>query len=457
MKMDPSRSGSSISALTLALVALSTITAVAIAAGSVTLPGTAHRQAEVASGRDRYVETLPGLRTGAVSERQRLLNSAILNEHLSKGEHLRLRAGTRIEIGSTIRIGSGGAIIGDSGPERPTFYLPASAFNNRNDPAGRYGRNAVGIDFSGELGGTFRASAGVRIENVRLLSEQAQGRWLHAIVGRNVTNCLLRNVELSGFPTTIGIALASARGCRVTGAYIHDFSDSTAWRALPQSTGIEIDNDLVHGIPSADNVIDHFRIDSLRVGGRLLAKWGYQTDGINILGSAIRTKISSGEISDVGEGIDTFGADGTIERVRIMDAYIFGLKFIHGATGNRVNDVTITNAGLAGVIFSGSDQASHDTAGNIVTRIEIRNIDPAGHWKAHSTAGIMVSGRNSRRVPTRNQIVGAQIDLGPNGKYGWLDQSTGSANRGTDIQIQAGPSLDRPVLILYGGGSVERP
>lgn len=403
-----------------------------------------------------YAESLAGLRTGHVSERQRLLNSTILNAHLSKGEQLHLHAGTLIEIGKTLRIGSGGALLGERGANKATIYMPASAFDNRRDPEGRYGANAVGIDFSGELAGPLRPSVSVRIENIRLLSEQQQGRWLHAIVGRNVTKCVLRDIEISGFPTAIGLALASARACHVTGAYIHDFSDDTKWATLPQSTGIEIDNDLVNGIPSTEIMIDHFRIERVRVGGALLAKWGYQTDGINVLSSAKRVDISDGHISDVGEGIDTFGLDGTIRHVTITNTYNFGLKFIHGAARNHVTDVTITNAGLAGVIFAGSDQASRDTAGNIIRGIKISNIDPAGNWRAHSTAAIMISGRNTRRVPAENRIIGAEINLGANGKYGWLDQSTGRDNRGDNIRMKSGRSLDRPVLILYRGSSVDR-
>ena len=209
------------------------------------------------------------------------------------------------------------------------------------------------------------------------------------------------------------------------------------------------------GIPSSETLIDGFRVERLKVGGALLAKWGYQTDEINIVHSGSRVQIANGEVSDVGEGIDTFGSDGTIDNVRIKDAYIFGLKFVHGASRNKARNITIEDAGLAGVNFSGSNSAAQDTADNVVTNVTITNLDGLGTWRENSTAGILISGRNARRSPRRNLVVGARINLGPHGKYGWLDGSTGSENRGEEINVVGGPSLDRAVLILYGGGSAK--
>jgi hypothetical protein len=402
-----------------------------------------------------YIEDLPQVRTGAVGAEQRLVNASRINAMLAQGADLHLRSGTRIEIGRSLRIGSGGSIIGDSGGVLPTIFMPASAFDNTNDVAdqGRYGPASVGINFSGQLAAPFAPSRGVRIENVKLVSERKTGRRLRGIVGQNVTDCIIRNVEVEGFPTAVGIALASARHCRISDVYVHDFSDDTAWDVLPQSTGIEIDNDIVNGVPSTDTSISGFTIKRLRVSGPLLAKWNYQTDGINVMNSGSRVQIRNGRISDVGEGIDTFGSHGTISDVVIDNAYIFGLKFTHGASDNVVRNVSISNAGLAGVTFAGSDQSAQDIAGNVITGLAITNIDPLGSWRDNSTAGILISGRNARRVPVGNQVSDARIDLGPNGKYGWLDDSTGRGNRGTGLDVRGGRSLQRKVLVMYGGGS----
>ena len=403
-----------------------------------------------------YVEDLPDVTIGRASAAQRLTNARIINVFLAGGGHLRLRAGTRVEIGQSLKIGSGGAIIGDSSGDKAVIYMPADAFDNATDPGGRYASNAVGIDFSGELGGGFRASSGVALENLKIVSEQRAGRRLRAIVGRNVMGCSIRNVEISGFPIAIGIALASARNCRISNVYIHDFADDSVWRHLPQSTGIEIDNDIVKGIGSSDNRIEQFRIVRLQLGPQLVAQWGYQTDGINVLASAVRTRIADGRISNVGEGIDTFGTDGTITNVTIANVYNFGLKFIHGASRNIARNISVTNAGLAFVLLSGSPESSRDTADNEVIGLVGTGLDPDRVWSASDSAGVLIidNSASPRGRPRNNSVDGAKLDLGSNGDYGWLDTSSGSGNTGQDIDIESGASLQKCIFVRSGSGGV---
>lgn len=403
-----------------------------------------------------YIETLRGVVEGRVSPSQRIANTATINAALAQGTVLRLRAGSRIEISSSLMVPSGTGIIGDPGI-KSVIFMPAEAFDNRDDAAGagRYARNAVAINFSGETAGRFAPSRGVRLENLSVKSDRTGGRRLRAIVGQNVADCTIRNVEVADVPSGVGIALASANNCEISDVYVHDFIDKTNWTFAPQSTGIEVDNDLINNVASSGVTIRRFEIANITVEGASLARWGYQTDGINIVNRRSRTVIDQGQISNVGEGIDTFGSDGSISNVVIRDAYIFGLKFIHGASRNAVRNITITNAGLGGVIFAGSDEATTDTGGNVIVGLSVKNIDPLGVWKENSTAAVIVSGRRSVRLPTNNQVIGAQIDLGPNGKYGWVDGSTGSGNRGTDFNVTAGKSLDRYVLVQNGGSVVE--
>jgi hypothetical protein len=404
----------------------------------------------------RYVEQLSVV-PGRVSAAQRVRNTAMINGALARGITVRIHAGSRVEIASSLIVPSGGAIIGDPGTVKAEIFLPAAHFSNRDDSAGggRYARSAVGINFSGSVSDPRRATDAVRLENIAIHSDPAMGRRLRGVVGQNVRNCTLRNVEVSGIPTGVGIALASARSCTLTDIYVHDFRETQNWQTRSQSTGIEIDNDIVGGVPSTAISIRRFKIANIIFGGAVLTKWGFETDGINIVGAGSKVAIADGKIDHVGEGIDTFGSDGTIRNVTINEAYIFGLKFVHGASRNIVSNVTITNAGLSGVTFSGSDQAAQDTVGNVITGLKISNIDPHGAWRANGSSGISVSGNKSRRVPRDNRVIDARIDLGPNGKYGWVDGSTGSNNRGTHIDITGGAALDRYVLVQRGGGSVE--
>jgi len=397
-----------------------------------------------------FAEDLPGLTLGRVGAAQRIVNTRAMNAALGNGAILHLRAGSRIEIASTLVIPSGAGIIGEAGKVKPIIFMPASHFSNNSTSTGRYATTAVGIDFSGVTSGIGRAVTGVRLENFVLQSEVAVGRSIRGIVGRNVTNCMIRDVEVTGIPTGVGITLASARRCTIEKIYIHDFTDNYGWANPPQMTGIEIDNDRVNGIASSGVVIDDFRIENLRVTGRMLAKWDYQSDGINIAHHDSRVRIANGGISHVGEGIDTFGSDGTIENVSIEDSRLFGLKFVHGASRNRVRNIIVTNAGLAGVTFAGSNTAGQDTTGNVIAGLKIRGIDPARLFSSHSTAGVLIiDNGGSAGKPRGNRVVGASIDLGANGKYGWLDTSSGSGNEGLDVEVKGG-ALSTPVLVRNG-------
>jgi len=408
------------------------------------------------SAASRYVEDLAGVVLGAATVSQRVANTQRINAALSQGIILRLRAGSRIEIASSLIVPSGSGIIGDPGGTKPEIFMPAGQFTNRDETAdgGRYARNAVAISFSGTTNRPGAPTDGVRLANFRVVSDPAMGRRLRAIVGQNVTNCTISNVEVSGIPSGMGIALASARNCSLSDIYVHDFSDTSAWDFQPQSTGIEIDNDLISGVPSSGVRIERFRVDDITVGGPSLARWGYQTDGINIVNYRSRVDIADGRISNVGEGIDTFGSDGTISNVEINEAYMFGLKLIHGASRNTMRNISITNAGIAGVSINGSNESVPDTADNLITGLRIKNLDPHLVWRENSSTGVSIAGNKSLHLPRNNRVIGAHIDLGPNGKYGWVDGSTGSGNLGTDIVVVPGSSLDRTVLIQRGGGSV---
>ncbi len=407
------------------------------------------------AGSAEFIEDLPGVRTGRVGHAQRVLNTAAINKALAAGAELHLRRHSRIEIASSLVLPSGSALIGSgSGADRPIIFMPASEFDNSdNGSARRYGSSAVGINFSGSaLDGP---SAAVRLENFILESDPRMGRYLRGIVGLNVRDCTIRNVEIRGIPTGVGIALASARRCNLSNLYVHDFADQTDWPTLPQITAIEIDNDLVHGIASSGVVIDGFDIEHMRARGAFVTHWGYQTDGINIANVASHVDISNGKIVDTGEAIDTFGSGGIIRNVDIADSYQFGLKFIHGASDNRVSDVRIVNSGIAAVTFSGSLSSRHDTAGNILSNIRIVGIDPAGVFRDHSTAGILINHPASMPgKPRNNRVESTVIDLGPNGKYGWLDTSTGSGNVGSDLTVLGGAHEEKPVWIAHGGGRV---
>lgn len=409
------------------------------------------------------VETISGVVTGVVSDAQRVINTTNINSVLATGKRIWLRAGIRIEIASSLFLASNSGIIGEMGGVRPTIYMPLSKFTNTNNTTvdgtwavnTRYGSNAVGINMSGQIGSPYTAKTNIRLENFTLESDPSIGRYLRGIVGLNVTNSQIVEVEVKNFPTAIAICLASVKGVQIRWPYIHDFTDSTNWASLPQITGIEIDNDIVNSVSSSAVLIECPRIENLTVSGALLTNWGYQTDGINICNAGATGRIVAPLIDTVGEGIDCFGSDWCMSDVILKSCYNYGLKFIHGALRNKATNVTVYNPGLAAVGFFGSDVAATNTSYNCVMNLTVNSLDPSNNWPSNNAACVLITDNGATlRKPSENQVIGATLNMGNNGEYGWLDTSTGSNNFGDDIGFVTGGSSIKRVNVTGTGGSV---
>ena len=406
-----------------------------------------------------YVENLQGVTTGEnVTTAERDQNVAAINAELANGTRLYFRS--RIEISSTLFFASGSGLIGEGFEAK--IYMPASAFDNTNNstvdgswaPDTRYGSNAVGLNFSGQIGSPYTAVTNVWLENFTLESEVGIGRYLRGIVGLNVSNCHIVDVEVKKFPTGVGICLSSVSSCTIIRPHVHDFADSTNWASHPQITGIEFDNDIVNSTASfACSVFEPY-IHDLTATGSFLSTWGYETDGINICNNSTRVRIIGGRIDNVGEGIDTFGSSGIIDSIELNNCYNYGLKLIHGASRNVINNVSIENPGIAGVMFAGSSVVSQNIEGNVVTGITVRGVDPNGVWAGSDTACILFSDNGGTLgKPSYNQVIGAFLQEGANGKYGWLDTCTGTNNYGDNLLVGTGASHLKRIYVSSGGGS----
>jgi parallel beta-helix repeat protein len=112
-------------------------------------------------------------------------------------------------------------------------------------------------------------------------------------------------------------------------------------------------------------------------------------------------------IEDVAEGIDTFGVFGTIEGNNINRATAAGIKLVHGARNNKVIGNTIREAGLAGILFGGSNSAGvGDTQQNTVENNEIFFIDPDnvnGSW--YGTAAVRFDAPAGQLFSTRFNVL----------------------------------------------------
>jgi hypothetical protein len=368
------------------------------------------------------------------------------------GGSVRLQSGKVYTVTTKINVPSNCGIIGDG---TPIIYAPALSFNNTS-LSNKYAANSAVVDLSGQLVSPFAKNEDVFIEGVRIQSETSQGRMVDAIVCRNVNNVRVNGCEFFGFPVGCGIRAASLSGSIIfTDNNIHDFYDNTTgWVGLPQSTGIEIDNERINSLYSAGVKITNNEINSIQFGPAAISAYGYQTDGVNVAGTQTFDYIISGNrINLCGEGIDTFGERGAIIGNAINNTYGFGIKLIHGASLNSIQGNVIRNTGIAGIVVSGSNIAGvgDATKNNIIGNV-IENIDYLGVWAASSgTAGIKIDGSGAGYTsrPTNNIFIGNSID--GSGKAGIITGTDPEKNLFINNRITSQPS------VLWVGGSETTP
>ena len=201
--------------------------------------------------------------------------------------------------------------------------------------------------------------------------------------GMDTYGVKFRRLSFTAFHVGAMIAVASVG----IGAY--DFDRIYAWDCgtslntwsggTPQWTLFETDNDLVAGVHSQPGRGTMIGCKNCLFTGAALASYGQQTDCINIAGisGAVDRKgpvIVGVHVDGVGEGIDIFGRGCVIKAARLRNCHNFGIKLIHGATDNVVDADLIENAGLAGVVISGSDETAAHTRNNTVRVGVLRNV-----------------------------------------------------------------------------------
>jgi hypothetical protein len=363
-----------------------------------------------------------------------------------------LTPGKRYTLTTQITIPSRCGLMSDGTAE---IYCPVSVFTNTSLGT-RYTATSAAIDMSGLTVSPYTINTAPFLIGVRITSEVGDGRVVDAIVARNVEELRIERCEISRFPVGCAIRAASLVGGSICDNWIHDFTSSAVWGSAPQITGVELDNDRVNSVGSIGVRICRNSIRDLTVSGSLLSTYGFETDGINLAHQATNNCIVNDNwIDNVGEGIDVFGKLNTFSGNNIRNAYIWGLKFIHGASFNSVIGGTIENVGLAGIVFAGSSVASvGDTTRNTVSGVTIRTLDYLGVWAANSSAGIaFIDNVGTTGKPISNVVTGCTVSEGTLGKYGWLDQSTGSRNFGEGIEVVVGAANVKRVEVTGAAGT----
>jgi hypothetical protein len=367
-----------------------------------------------------------------------------------------LTPGKRYTLTTRLTIPSRCGLISDGSAE---IYAPAANFSNTS-LTGKYLANSCVLDLSGLTSSPFTPADSPFVVGVRIRSEVAGGRMVDAIVARNVDNLVIHGCDIAGFPLGACIRAASLIGGAITNNHIHECTDNTNWggspAAPPQITGIELDNDLVNSATSVATRITGNTIRSLTVGAIFLPLYGYQTDGINIANkNSYGIAVCNNTISDVGEGIDHFGKSCALTGNTVSNAYIFGIKMVHGASNNAISGGSIINFGLAGISVSGSSVAgAGDTDGNSITGVTISTGNYNAAWNASSTACILITDNVGTTGKPKNTLVtGCTLTEGAFCKYGWLDSSTGSGNFGEGLVIKAGAANVKRIEVTGAAGT----
>lgn len=404
----------------------------------------------------RYIEDLGAVGNGVVD------STAAIQAAATSGLTYRMKPYGEYVVSSRISCAAGFRLIGDG----TQAILATSAFNNTSlNIAQRYAANSVVFYATGLQSGLYTPLDGFHLEGfaVRPLTTLA-GKAVDVVAALNVKDFKAIGLEMSGFSLSRGIRFATLSGdSQIVDNFIHDFTDNTDWGVgtVPQITAVEGDNDRVNGVGSFGVRIENLRVWDMTVGATFLAAHNYQTDGLNIVGATEtgKTSTTSGQakgldIRRVGEGVDHFGDAWMFSDTYIEDAYIYGFKLIHGASFNNVQNLHVYRAGLASVVIAGTSiSGGKDTKGNKFSgAIILRDVDPNGVFAANSTANIaLIDNAGLVGKPVNNTVEGDCYN-GANGKYNYLDSSTGSGNVGKIRDL--GPGATKRVLVQNGASIV---
>lgn len=224
-----------------------------------------------------------------------------------------------------------------------------SIFTNAVMTAGQYGSTGAVIKALGSTSGTDIPIDGFVIRGLRMTPIVfVEQRITNPICLINASNFLVEQNEIFGFCAGAAINLNSCPSGKVRDNNIHDWYSNYAWSVTSQPiiTAITADNDRVHSGKTSTRVsVTDNKITSLTLGATAIAAIGYQTEGIDLLGSNANGYhvISRNIISTVDEAIATFSNHVEISN-NIIDTVTYGLKLDHGASdclleGNVIDGV----------------------------------------------------------------------------------------------------------------------
>lgn len=397
-------------------------------------------------------------------------DTAALQLALNTGLPAALRADATYLISSGLDHVAGSGLVCLDGIATIKAKTGVGGFNVTNTSAPRTGldRNMFRCNETDDL----------ILRNVHFTTDNTTAAYINGLRiygGMGTEGFDVQNVSFSRFFVGAMVAISSIGSGRKRNLHISSAADSgtsqgnTYWSGgTPQTTVVEIDNDLIGSTASKPGCV---RIDHIRdvlFSGQALTDYGQETDGVNMIcqgaNSTSGWDFDLGVCERIGELIDI---QGWKNKVRIGTArFIYGsvIKLIHGAQHNEIDVGVVEASGNTVATISGSSSlvADRHILGNTLRIGSVINPGAYGAGLTDATGQVSVirfEGSNETWKPKNNVVeVGSILGDGVNLDYVVRDGGSGADNENlVTIGKASGwvtASVSAPhtnVRVVYGG------
>lgn len=222
------------------------------------------------------------------------------------------------------------------------------------------------------------------------------------------------NISFSGFHASVlfgvnsagagrkrNVHIASATSCGIT-------QGSSYWTGTPQTTVLEIDNDIVSSTPSKPIVARIDLVKDILFSGTALTDFAQQTDVVNVVGQGANSSsghdITVGHVDGVGELFDFQGWNITGRCGTAKNIYNDVVKLIHGAQYCSVEIGAVEASGRSVAAIFGSTTADRDSIHNTVRIGTVKTPGTYGLGTSGETSIVLFGNTTSTYKPKRNFV-----------------------------------------------------
>lgn len=346
-------------------------------------------------------------------------DAAALQAALDTGRPVYLRPDKTYAFGTQLTVPTGGGFFGWG-----TLKMLTGA--------GKFDAATYSGAFSSNVTGIYALS----VDNIVLeckveMQANAGIRVCHPVAVRGCQNIRL-DVEAFGFKEMQFGAVAVDSSTGFVRDYVHDITPDSTSLPWMQISGLSIDADRIGGVNS--NLTFDVRVVNVLPGVNARATYGAQSDACNIQSQGYAGIVGTVFGDTVGEVLDLFG-DGCTINVVGKDCYAYGVKLIHGATGNTITASINTTCGSA-VVLGGSSTSNKEVRGNTVicSAYQVGEIGEAALTvTTNGTTTIDVTAHSGRQLAVNMRVRGVGIPAGSI----IASLGTGTGGTGTYVLNQA--------------------